>query len=245
MPSRSTASTTTSRSARQPASTASTFTLETWFRWTGGGAGTSTGSGGIANAIPLVTKGRAEQETPATVNMDYFLGIDAATGVLVGDFEDSADGTNHPVSGTAVVTANAWHHAAATYDGTTWRLYLDGVLDRSLVVARSAPRRRASSTPRSARPSPRPASRRVLRRHDRRGPHLGHRPERQPDPCQPGRRDRRPDRRAPRPVGPRRGRRDERRQQRRAINGTLTGGPAWVTGYGFRRTRSPRPSRPA
>ena len=81
-----------------------------------------------------MTKGRAEQETPATVNMDYFLGIDAATGVLVGDFEDSADGTNHPVSGTTTVTTNTWHHAAATYDGTTWRLYLDGVLDRSLVV---------------------------------------------------------------------------------------------------------------
>ena len=81
-----------------------------------------------------MTKGRAEQETPANVNMDYFLGIDAATGVLVGDFEDSADGTNHPVSGTTTVTTNAWHHAAATYDGTTWRLYLDGVLDRSLVV---------------------------------------------------------------------------------------------------------------
>ena len=32
--------------------------------------------------------------------MNYFLGIDAASGVLVADFEDTANGTNHPVSGT-------------------------------------------------------------------------------------------------------------------------------------------------
>ena len=112
-----------------PGLNASTFTLETWFRWTGGGGGTSTGSGGIANAIPLITKGRAEAETPANVNMDYFLGIDATTGVLVADFEDSATGLNHPVSGLTTISPNAWHHAAVTYDGTTWRLYLDGVLD--------------------------------------------------------------------------------------------------------------------
>ena len=30
-----------------------------------------------------------------------------------------------------------WHHAAATYDGTTWRLYLDGNLDRTLALAGS------------------------------------------------------------------------------------------------------------
>ena len=41
------------------------------------GVGTSTGTGGIASAIPLVTKGGAEAETPANVNMNYFLGIDA------------------------------------------------------------------------------------------------------------------------------------------------------------------------
>jgi fibronectin type 3 domain-containing protein len=118
---------------------ASTFTLEAWFNWTGGGVGTSTGSGGIASAIPLITKGRAEAETPANVNMNYFLGIDATSHTLVGDFEDTATGGNHPVTGTAVVTANTWHHVAATYDGTTWRLYLDGVLDKSLVVGAFSP----------------------------------------------------------------------------------------------------------
>ena len=58
---------------------ASTFTLETWFKRTGAGVGTSTGCGGIASAIPLITKGRAEAES-SNVDMNYFLGIDAAIG---------------------------------------------------------------------------------------------------------------------------------------------------------------------
>src|SRR5215212_371704 len=114
------------------------FTLETWFKRTGAGVGTSTGSGGIASAIPLVTKGRAEGEG-SSIDMNYFFGIDATSGKLVADFEEGVGGTgplglNHPVSGTTVVTSNVWHHAAATYDGTTWRLYLDGVADGSLAV---------------------------------------------------------------------------------------------------------------
>ena len=107
---------------------------------------------GIASAIPLITKGRAEAETPANLNMNYFLGIDATTGTLVADFEDTASGGNHPVTGTAVVTSNVWHHAAATYSGSTWqplprrRPRPDARSGRP----RSCPRRPASSTPASA-----------------------------------------------------------------------------------------------
>ena len=98
--------------------------------------GTSTGTGGIANAIPLITKGRAEAETPANLNMDYFLGIDASSGVLVADFEDTRTARTTPSRGTTPVTSNVWHHAAAVYDTATdtWRLYLDGVLDRTLAL---------------------------------------------------------------------------------------------------------------
>ena len=119
-----------------PALNAQDLTLELWFRRTGTGAGTSTGTGGITNAIPLISKGRADAETPADLNMDYFLGIDASTGRLVADFEDTINGGNHPVTGVTAVTSNVWHHAAAVYDTSTgtWRLYLDGVLDRTLVV---------------------------------------------------------------------------------------------------------------
>ena len=112
-----------------------------------------TGAGGVA-AIPLVTKGRNEADG-TTVDMNYFLGIDAATGVLVADFEEGAaaatPGLNHPFGHDTVIQNGVWYHAAATYDGTTWRLYLNGVLDahRSSSASRSAPT--APSTPASAR----------------------------------------------------------------------------------------------
>ncbi len=123
-----------------PALGASAFTLETWFKRTGAGVGTNTGNGGIASAIPLITKGRAEAEG-SNVDMNYFFGIDATTGTLVADFEDMATGQNHPVTGSTVVSSNVWHHAAVTYDGQTWTLYLDGVRDATLTLAApTAPR---------------------------------------------------------------------------------------------------------
>ena len=91
-------------------------------------------------AVPLVTKGMAEAEG-GTVDMNYFLGISAATGKLAADFEDTATGGNHPVNGTTAIPADgSWHHVAATYDGTTWRLYLDGALDATLSVGAFTPR---------------------------------------------------------------------------------------------------------
>ena len=124
-----------------PGLNASTFTIETWFKRTGTGVGTATSgsSGGLSDVIPLLTKGRSEDDTPANVNMNWFLGIDATTNTLAADFEDTATGLNHAVTGTTVVTSNVWHHAAATYDGTTWRLYLDGYLDRTLAVGAFTP----------------------------------------------------------------------------------------------------------
>ena len=116
---------------------ASTFTLEAWIRRDGAGAATSTGTGGV-NAVPIVTKGRAENDG-SNVDMNYFLGLNA-TGTLAADFEDTATGLNHPVSGVATIAIGAWHHVAATYDGTTWRLYVDGTLDQALVVGSFTPR---------------------------------------------------------------------------------------------------------
>ena len=106
------------------------------------GTPTSTGNGGITNAIPLITKGRAEAET-AAADVNYFLGIDATSGKLVADFEEGQSGAtpsaNHPITGTtAIPVGPAWHHAAATYDGSTWNLYLDGALDATLAVGKPA-----------------------------------------------------------------------------------------------------------
>jgi hypothetical protein len=107
------------------------FTLECWFRRDGSGTATSTGTGGV-NALPLITKGRAQADGDVR-DMNYFLGIDGSDSVLVADFEEGATGStpglNHPVFGFTPVARGVWHHAAATYDGTAWRLYLDGELD--------------------------------------------------------------------------------------------------------------------
>jgi hypothetical protein len=104
----------------------STFTLETWFRRVGDGVTATTGVGGVT-AVPLITKGR-EQADQSNLDLNYFLGI-RADGVLVADFEDSNLGINVPVIGRTAVPLDEWHHVAATFDGTTWKLYLDGNLE--------------------------------------------------------------------------------------------------------------------
>ena len=116
---------------------AATFTVEAWFRRDGAGMMASTGSSGVAAAIPLVTKGRGEQDG-TTQDMNYFLGIDSASAVLVADFEEGAAGStpglNHPVYGVTTIQNNTWYHAAATYDGSRWRLFLNGSLESELIV---------------------------------------------------------------------------------------------------------------
>ena len=124
-----------------PALGLASWTVETWFRRDGAGVGTTTGTNGIASAIPLVAKGRNETEA-STVDMNWFLGIDAANGVLVADFEEGSAGVspgrNHPVSGITTIQSGVWYHAAATYDGATWRLYLNGNLETELSVGQPA-----------------------------------------------------------------------------------------------------------
>ena len=111
-----------------------TFSLEVWFNWTGAGATTTSGTGGLTTVIPLLAKGRGEAEG-SNVDMNYLLGIQG--GKLAADFEDTATGGNHPVIGATTITTNVWHHAAATYNSTTgvWVLYLDGVQDATTTVS--------------------------------------------------------------------------------------------------------------
>ena len=115
----------------------STFTIECWFKRKGVGKITSTGTGGVTNAVPLVTKGRGEAEG-SNVDMNWFLGISTNGNVIAADFEEGATGTspglNHPVFGNTPLANNLWYHAAATYDGTNWTLYLNGNVETNLAV---------------------------------------------------------------------------------------------------------------
>ena len=126
---------------------ATTFTLEGWIKRTGAGVPTSTGNGGVS-AIPLITKGMAEADG-SNLDMNYFIGISPSTtgtaaNVLMVDFEDKATGLNHPftapLAAAIPIDATTWHHVAATYDGTTWRVYLDGFLKGTQFVGAFTPR---------------------------------------------------------------------------------------------------------
>src|SRR5688572_29689550 len=116
----------------------STFTIETWFRRDGPGSAASTGSGGVV-AVPLVTKGMAETEG-SNKDINYFLGIDGKRRVLAADFEDTINGGNHPAFGVTPIFDGIWYHAAAAYDGTTWRLYLNGNLETEVTAGAFTPR---------------------------------------------------------------------------------------------------------
>ncbi len=113
-----------------------TFTLETWFKREGTGSTASTGNYGVV-AIPLVTKGVGEAEN-ANVDLNYFLGIRGTDNVLAADFEEGAGGSspslNHPIVGVTPIVNDTWYHAAVTYDGNKWQLFLNGNLENELVV---------------------------------------------------------------------------------------------------------------
>ena len=74
----------------------------------------------------------------SNLDLNYFLGI-SSTGYLAADFEDmtavSPNPNNHAIIGTTALALNTWYHAAATLDGTTFSLYLNGNLEASVATS--------------------------------------------------------------------------------------------------------------
>ena len=200
---------TTRRSVRRRDLGAATFTVETWFRRDGAGVSTSTGTGGI-DAIPLVTKGRAEGERQQRRHellprhprhgRRARRRLRGRRGGRHARVEPSARGRHADCDRAGNPTDADWHHAAVTYDGTTLRLYLDGVpavlgRRRTAAARRQHPARGAGHGLHVHR-----RRGRVLRRRARRGADLELRPQRRADrrrhePRDPGRA------RAARPLG--------------------------------------------
>jgi hypothetical protein len=124
-----------------------TFTVETWFKRETKGVATSTGTGGVT-AVPLVAKGRNQAEN-STLDTNWFLGIRESDGILMGDFESIAvptanpaiaAGANIPITGVTAIPYGQWNHAAMTFDGTFFRLYLNGNLEREINAKGAVPR---------------------------------------------------------------------------------------------------------
>ncbi len=113
----------------------SAFTVEAWVRRDGKGKTAGTGVGGL-QLVPIAGKGRGESDG-SNLDCNYAFGFFGD--VLAADFEDSETGLNHPVIGTTAVPWGSWHHVAATYDGATWHLYLDGAVEAQS-VANATPR---------------------------------------------------------------------------------------------------------
>lgn len=111
----------------------SNFTVACWFNFRAGGVTASTGSGGVT-AVPLIAKLVGEADGNHR-DGNYFLGITNTGPKLVGDFEDFATGLNHPVLGATAIRSNVWNHACITYDGTTFKIFLNGELDGSTATA--------------------------------------------------------------------------------------------------------------
>lgn len=89
---------------------AATFTYAVWWR-------TAT-----SQSTTVFSRPEASETGLANTFEVYFIG-------------DSLLMVVHRVTSTQALTAGAWHHGAASYDGTTYRAYLDGALLREQVVA--------------------------------------------------------------------------------------------------------------
>ena len=107
--------------------------------WAGAGTPIPAGNGRLTDGIPFVTMGGSEG-SGSEMKVGLFFGIQASSGRLMAVFAGAPSAPrlaaqDYSLVGNAQITPGAWHHAAATYDGQTLRLFLDGRLDAALTLA--------------------------------------------------------------------------------------------------------------
>ncbi len=105
-----------------------TWSTECWFKQASGGSTSNTGSGGQVY-YPLVTKGMGEADG-SNLDMNYGMGI-RTDGKIGADFEQTGNGFNRPVTSNGTVSLNTWNHLLVSYNGTTWGVYINGILDKT------------------------------------------------------------------------------------------------------------------
>jgi hypothetical protein len=106
------------------------FTLEAWVKREGTGVTASSGTGGITDIVPVISKGRGEAENAAQ-DVNYILGYQLSTNKVIADFEDNATSANHPVVSNGTL-GECWTHIAVTYTVSgVWKLYINGILDQT------------------------------------------------------------------------------------------------------------------
>jgi hypothetical protein len=112
-------------------------TILAWVRKSGVGISAGSGTGGLTNVFPIVTKGTAEAEVD-NVDINYYLGLTSGGRIGV-DFEQSnplASG-NNPLTGGTALTDDRWVMIGFTYNpGAGSRvIYLDGAPDGSSMTS--------------------------------------------------------------------------------------------------------------
>ena len=105
---------------------------------------------GWVTAVPLIAKLMAQAEG-SNVDGNTSSASTSTRRVLAADFEIRPP-RESPGVWRDTDRDNVWYHAAATYDARTWRLYLNGQLETTLVVGAFTPRfdsiQHAGSVPR-------------------------------------------------------------------------------------------------
>jgi len=110
-------------------------TLIAWIRRTGAGLVGESGTGGLAGATPILSKGTAQGEGNPAVDVNYFLAI-GSTNVLATDFEADPGSGNAPLLGVTALSNDTWYMVALTLDSAagTRSLWLNGAVDGTLAT---------------------------------------------------------------------------------------------------------------